>query len=80
MARHRIQFVAIVAAVFAHYFEGRIQALFHQIDELLFNLLPQVEKFEGRVRFGRNLADEQEGEDAGASADEPAPAATTSGE
>ena len=43
--------IAIVAAIIAHYFEGRIQLLFHQIDELLFNLLPQVERYEGRVRF-----------------------------
>ena len=45
--------VAIPAAIFAHVFEGRIQKLFHQIDELLFNLLPQIERYEGRVRFSR---------------------------
>ncbi len=49
--------VAIPAAIFAHYLEGRVQKLFHQIDELLFNLLPQVEKYEGRVRFSRQLGD-----------------------
>ena len=42
--------VAIPAAIFAHYFEGRIQNVFHQIDELVFNLSPQVERFEGRMR------------------------------
>ncbi len=42
--------VAIPATIFAHYFEGRIQRLFHEIDELLFNLLPQIERFEGRLR------------------------------
>lgn len=42
--------IAIPAAIFSHYFEGRIQKLFHEIDELLFNLLPQVERFEGRMR------------------------------
>lgn len=42
--------VAIPAAILAHYFEGRIQELFHQIDELLFNLLPQIERYEGRLR------------------------------
>ena len=42
--------VAIPAAIFAHYFEGRIQRLFHEIDELLFNLLPQIERYEGRMR------------------------------
>ena len=45
--------VAIPAAILAHYFEGRITKLFHQIDELLFNLLPQIERYEGRVRFGQ---------------------------
>jgi biopolymer transport protein ExbB len=42
--------VAIPAAILAHYFEGRIQELFHRIDELLFNLLPQIERYEGRLR------------------------------
>ena len=45
--------VAIPAAIFAHYFEGRIQNLFYQIDELLFNLMPQIERFEGRLRMSR---------------------------
>lgn len=43
--------VAIPAAIFSHYFEGRIQNLFYQIDELLFNLMPQIERFEGRLRM-----------------------------
>ncbi len=42
--------VAIPAAIFAHYFEGRVIKLFHEIDELLFSLMPQVERFEGRMR------------------------------
>ena len=45
--------VAIPCALFSHYFEGRIQSLFHQIDELVFSLLPQLERYEGRVRFSR---------------------------
>ncbi len=45
--------VAIPAAVIAHYLEGKIQSAFHQIDELVFNLLPQIERFEGRIRFSR---------------------------
>jgi biopolymer transport protein ExbB len=47
--------VAIPAAIISHYLEGRIQSLFHQIDELLFSLMPQIERFEGRVRFSRNV-------------------------
>lgn len=58
--------VAIPAAIFAHYFEGRVQTLFHQVDEMLFNLMPQVERFEGRVRFGRPAGN-------GESSDQPAP-------
>jgi biopolymer transport protein ExbB len=53
--------VAIPAAMAAHYFEGRITELFHDIDELLFNLLPQIERYEGRIRFGRNAEDEGTG-------------------
>jgi biopolymer transport protein ExbB len=45
--------VAIPAAIFSHYFEGRIQTLFYQIDELLFNLMPQIERFEGRLRMSK---------------------------
>jgi biopolymer transport protein ExbB len=45
--------VAIPCALFSHFFEGRIQSLFHQIDELVFSLLPQLERYEGRVRFSR---------------------------
>lgn len=51
--------VAIPAAVFSHFFEGRIQSLMFQVEEMVFNLLPQVERFEGRVRFSRH------GEEAG---------------
>ena len=43
--------VAIPAAVLAHYFEGRIQRVIHSIEELLFNLLPHVERYEGRLRL-----------------------------
>lgn len=64
--------VAIPASIFAHYYEGRIQNLFHQIDELLFNLLPQIERFENRTRFGRQAA-EAPGDGAGEFAPDPPP-------
>lgn len=73
--------VAIPAAIFAHYFEGKIQSLFIQIDELLFNLMPQIERYEGRVRFGRGVDGQGEavaGSDLGSSVPAsaaPAPAA-----
>ncbi len=45
--------VAIPAAMLAHYFEGRIQSLFRDVDELLLELLPQLERFEGKLRVQR---------------------------
>ena len=45
--------VAIPAAILAHFFEGRIRDLFLEIDELLFILMPQVERYEGRLRVSR---------------------------
>jgi biopolymer transport protein ExbB len=42
--------VAIPAAVIAHYLEGRIQAYFYEIDELLLSLMPRLEPFEGKIR------------------------------
>ncbi len=52
--------VAIPAVIAAHYFEGKVQSIFHEIDELLFSLLPQVERYEGRLRVSRQaLAGEE---------------------
>jgi biopolymer transport protein ExbB len=45
--------VAIPCACIVHYFEGRIMSRFREIDELLFNLLPQVERYEGKLRVSR---------------------------
>jgi biopolymer transport protein ExbB len=51
--------VAIPAVVIAHGFEGRIQALFRDIDDLVGTLLPHVERFEGRLRpNAKSLADD----------------------
>jgi biopolymer transport protein ExbB len=65
--------VAIPSAIASHFFEGRIQNLFHQIDEMVFSILPQVERFEGRVRFGRQ-PDEGNGEKFSEPVPPPAPA------
>jgi biopolymer transport protein ExbB len=46
--------VAIPAVIAAHFFEGKIQKLFRDIDELTFNLLPQLERFEGKLRVSRH--------------------------
>jgi biopolymer transport protein ExbB len=66
--------VAIPAAILAHYFEGRITGLFHEIDELLFNLMPQVERYEGRVRFSQKMGEDKAA--GGAAASEAQTAAT----
>ena len=52
--------VAIPAAMLAHYFEGRIQARFRQIDDLLLSIMPQLERFEGKVRISRGSSDHGE--------------------
>jgi biopolymer transport protein ExbB len=49
--------VAIPTAFMSHFFEGRIQGAFREIDELVFNLLPQLERYEGRLRFNRAASD-----------------------
>jgi biopolymer transport protein ExbB len=67
--------VAIPSAIAAHFFEGRIQTLFHQIDEMVFSVLPQVERFEGRVRFGRQ-PDESAGEEGAEPVPPPVPEKT----
>jgi biopolymer transport protein ExbB len=42
--------VAIPAAFLAHYFEGRIQRVFRQIDDLIQSIMPQLERYEGKLR------------------------------
>jgi len=56
--------VAIPAACLVHFFEGRIMTRFREIDEFLFNLLPQVERYEGKLRVSRQqLSDLAHGND-----------------
>ncbi|MDX1964427.1 MAG: MotA/TolQ/ExbB proton channel family protein [Pirellulales bacterium] len=45
--------VAIPAAIVVFYFEQRIMNFFHRIDDVMASLLPQVEKFEGKLRVNR---------------------------
>jgi biopolymer transport protein ExbB len=49
--------VAIPSAFFSHLFEGKIQSAFREIDELVATLLPQLERYEGRLRFNRQPTD-----------------------
>lgn len=50
--------VAIPSVMLAHFFEGRIQSMFMDIEELVQSLLPQIERYEGKVRFGRAQGEE----------------------
>lgn len=52
--------VAIPAAMLAHGFEGRIQKLLLEVQDLLFTLLPQVERYEGKLRVSRTQLNEEE--------------------
>jgi biopolymer transport protein ExbB len=45
--------VAIPAVCLSHYYEGKIQSLFRELDELIFSLLPQLERYEGKLRVSR---------------------------
>jgi len=68
--------VAIPAAVLAHLFEGRIQTLFRELDETLLGLMPQLERFEGRLRVTADQPDGPAYQRADAAA-QPRPAAPT---
>lgn len=46
--------IAIPAAVLAHYFENKIINTTNDIEEMVSSLLPQLERYEGQVRFTEN--------------------------
>ena len=52
--------VAIPAAILAHMFEGRIQRLFRDLNQRVARLLPQLERFEGRLRANHEVLDASE--------------------
>lgn len=47
--------IAIPAAILSHFYENRIVQLMNQIEEMVFNLSPQFERYEGQVRFTQGL-------------------------
>ena len=52
--------IAIPAAVLAHLFENRIVRMINEIEEMIFNLMPQLERYEGKLRFSVDDAIESE--------------------
>jgi biopolymer transport protein ExbB len=49
--------VAIPAAIVAHMLENRIQKLFRELDEIVMGILPQLERYEGRLRVTKEQFD-----------------------
>lgn len=43
--------IAIPATILAHYFDSRILRQLNDVDEMIASLLPQIERYEGRLRF-----------------------------
>ncbi len=60
--------VAIPAAILAHWFEGRIQRWFREIDELVLGIMPQLERYEGKLRVARKEGRTAEGVDGSSAA------------
>ena len=53
--------IAIPATTFAHYYENRIVSYSNEIEELIGSLLPQLERYEGQIRFaGESKTDSPE--------------------
>ena len=57
--------IAIPAAILSHFYENRIVQLLNEIEEMVCNLLPQFERYEGQVRFTQGIGDVPEDFDAG---------------
>jgi biopolymer transport protein ExbB len=50
--------IAIPAAVISHFYENRVIKLMNEIEEMVYNLLPQFERYEGQVRFTQGVGDD----------------------
>lgn len=71
--------VAIPAGIMWHFFEGRIQKLFRELDDLAMGLMPQLERFEGKPRVTKEHLEQSEAKSRPAAADvaEKRPAASS---
>ena len=54
--------IAIPSAVFAHFYENRIVSMMNEIEEMIFNLMPQLERYEGKIRFSDVQTESNNGE------------------
>ena len=46
--------IAIPAAIISHYFENKIVTTINDVEEMVGSLLPQLERYEGQIRFSEN--------------------------
>jgi len=61
--------IAIPATIASHYFENRIVSLLNRVEEMVRGLLPQLERFEGTLRFSQGDAESPSPDDAEATTD-----------
>lgn len=50
--------VAVISVVLANYLEGRIERLLQQMESIFLDLLPQLERYEGRIRVSESVMEE----------------------
>ena len=72
--------IAIPAAVLAHVFENRIVRLMNEIEEMIFNLMPQLERYEGKLRFSVDDINESDAVESNAIQSESLPVSAGFGE
>ena len=53
--------VAVFSVVLANFLEGRIERLLRQMEEIFLDLLPQLERYEGRLRIAESTSTEEPG-------------------
>ncbi|MEO2013017.1 MAG: MotA/TolQ/ExbB proton channel family protein [Fuerstiella sp.] len=53
--------VAIVSVVLANFLEGRIERLLRHMEALFLDLLPQLERYEGRLRISESMSVDEPG-------------------
>ncbi|MDG1895384.1 MAG: MotA/TolQ/ExbB proton channel family protein [Fuerstiella sp.] len=53
--------VAVFSVVLANFLEGRIERLLRQMEAIFLDLLPQLERYEGRIRITESTAAEEAG-------------------
>ena len=53
--------VAVFSVVLANFLEGRIERLLRQMEAIFLDLLPQLERYEGRIRIAESTAAEEPG-------------------